>query len=66
MATLFDVDGNRTVGGFVQKLEVYSHRTSGPAAYTRETRSDILDALPPAGNGLHYMPIGEKMGRKSI
>lgn len=55
---------SRTVGGFVQKLEVYPRGKSGAAAYTRESRSDILDFLPEAGVGLRYMPVGEPMGRK--
>jgi hypothetical protein len=53
----------RTVGGFLQKLEVYPTGDSAVVAYTRESRSDILDKLPPAGQGLRYVPIGEQMGR---
>jgi hypothetical protein len=55
---------NATVGGSVQKLEVYRKGDSAAVAYTRETRSDILDHLPLAGDRLCYMPIDEQLGRK--
>jgi len=55
---------NTTVGGFVQKLEVYPLGDSAAVAYTRESRSDILDHLAPAANGLRCLPIGEQLGRK--
>jgi hypothetical protein len=55
---------NSTVGGFLQKLEVYPSGDGAVVAYTRESRSDILDNLPPAGPGLCYLPVGEQMGRR--
>ena len=56
---------SRTVGGFLQKLEVYPTGDSAVVAYTRESRSDILDNLPPAAEGLGYLPVEERMGRES-
>lgn len=54
---------SRTVGGFLQKLEVYPVGDGAAVAYTRESRSDILDNLPTAAVDLGYMPVGEPMGR---
>jgi hypothetical protein len=60
---ILEAEYNRTVGGNIQKLELYRIDGGAVVAFTRESRSDILDHLPPAAPGLAYMPIGETMGR---
>jgi hypothetical protein len=53
---------NETVGGVVQKLEVVlSDNYSCVAAFSRDDQDYILDNLPPAANGLTYVPVVEKM-----
>lgn len=53
-----------TVGGHLQKLEVYPAGPGGVVSYARESRSDVLDRLPAAGTELRYMPVGDQTGRK--
>lgn len=54
---------SRTVGGYLQKLEVYPVGDGAAVAYTRESRSDILNNLPTAAADLGYVPVDEPMGR---
>ena len=64
MLAKVDNEFSRTVGGFLQKVDVYPSGESAIFAYTRESRSDILDNLPSAAQHLGYLPVGELMGRK--
>ena len=48
-----------SVGGYLQKLEVYPLEAGGAVSYTRDTRSNVLSDLPEAGPNLGYMPVGE-------
>lgn len=52
-----------SVGGYLQKLEVYPLEAGGAVSYTRDTRSNVLSDLPEAGPNLGYMPVGERLGR---
>lgn len=55
-----------TVGGVLQKAEVYP-TTDGAAvlSFSRDDQGFLLDGLPwVSPDGLGYVPIGEKMGRK--
>jgi hypothetical protein len=55
---------SRTVGGHIQKLELYPVDGKAIVAFTRESRADILDHLPHAAPGLTYLSIDEVLGRK--
>ena len=55
-----------TVGGVLQKIEVYETGNGGAiVSFSRDDQPFLLDGLPNvSGDGLSYVPIGEKMGRK--
>jgi hypothetical protein len=61
--TKIENEFSRTVGDFVQKVEIYPRDDAAVVVYARESRSDILDDLPAAAHDLRYVPIGEAMGR---
>jgi hypothetical protein len=52
-----------TVGGILQKIEVYRlDGDRGEVSYSRDDHPHLLDVLPCVGANLGYIPIGEKMG----
>lgn len=59
-----DDDFSSTVGGVLQKMELYQVGDTGVASFSRDDRPHILDGLPSvSGVGLVYIPIGETMGK---
>jgi hypothetical protein len=59
-----DSEEKATVGGVMQKLEIFGtdgHR--GVASFSRDTTDFPVDALPWAGDELAYLPIVQEMGR---
>jgi hypothetical protein len=56
---------SHTVGGSLQKVEVYWVGDHAVASLARESRPDILDGLPMVAAELGYMPIGEPMGMRN-
>lgn len=51
-----------TVGGVLQKIELYQTGDRAVVSFSRESQGDILDGLTVA-DGLVYLPVGELMGR---
>ena len=51
-----------TVGGVLQKIEVFRLDGHSEVSYSRDDRPHLLDVLSCVGPGLGYVPIGEKMG----
>lgn len=62
---LADIDNEfvHTVGGVLQKIEVYRVDGRGEVSYSRDDRPHLLDGLPCVGANLGYVPMGEGMGR---
>lgn len=57
-------DEKATVGGVLQKLQIYGiHDHRGVAAFSRHAEDFDLDALPRAGDQLSYIPLVEQMGQ---
>ena len=50
-----------TVGGVLQKMELYQSGERAFASFSRESKGDLLDGIS-AAKGLNYAPIGETMG----
>ncbi|GLQ98289.1 hypothetical protein GCM10007863_27090 [Dyella mobilis] len=54
---------NETVGGVVQKAEaILCDDYRCVVTFSKDDQDYILDGLPPAGDGLSYIPIVEKIG----
>jgi hypothetical protein len=61
-----DDEFSRTVGGVLQKIEVYQDGSTAVVSFSRDDHHHILDGLPSVGTPhLIYIPIGEKMGHKT-
>lgn len=52
-----------TIGGVLQKIEVYPLEDNrAVVSYSKQDSTDILDALPPAGDALYFIPIAGAVG----
>lgn len=61
-----DDEFSATVGGVLQKIEVYPiENGAAVVSFSRDDQAFLLDGLPCVSeDGLGYVPIGEQMGRK--